>query len=225
MRENLRSRKCNIYLDTIAVTNERKRAEVFSREISWDIWQVLREAGARGMTAKEIATAFRITPANVKPERYKYPISTIYQALDTLENLDLVESTTRATLPWGHPLKGERKRIGRDRGGRPLKVYTSTIIDSPANFVEEGFLDKLWIVLEKYVPQIKENWIGLLENIMNEFNNSGLKDLLPQDEIHEMCGLSHEGIEFLRAISFGILQFIEDGEDWENFARKHRIMK
>jgi hypothetical protein len=52
------------------------------------------------------------------------------------------------------------------------------------------------------------------------FNNSELKDLLPQDEIHEMCDMSHEGFGFLSAISFGILQFIEDGKDWEDFAPK-----
>jgi hypothetical protein len=221
-------RKCNTYLDTIPVTSERKLAEVFSREISWDIWQVLREAGARGMTAKDVVRAFRTTPENVKQEGYKYPVSTIYQALDTLEKMGCVESTTRAVSAWGHPSREEKERRSRvgAHGGRPQKVYTAAILNNPGDPVAGDFLDKLWPVLEKHVPEIKERWIELLEKIMNEFNDAELKNFLPEDEIHEMCGLNHEGYEFIRAVSYGILQFIEDEvKEWEEFARKHRIVK
>lgn len=218
-------RKCNIYLDTVAVSEERTIAEIYSREISWDIWRVLKEAGAKGMTAKEIAENFRVTPAGVKPERFKYPMSTIYQALDNMKKAALVESTSRAVLPWGRPPKEAKKRVGRDRNGRPLTVYTLDIADEPMDYVDKDFYDALEPVLEKYVPQIEEAWMAIMEKIMLEFSNDELKEFLPQDEIHPNCDLSHEGVEFLRAISYGILQFIEERSAWEDFAIKHKIMK
>jgi hypothetical protein len=219
------SRKCNMYIDTIPISFERKRAAVFSKEITWDIWQALLEAGAKGMTVKEILDKFRIDSANPRQPKYKYPKSTIYQALDAMEKIDCIESTTRAVLPWGHPPRGERARIGRDGGGRPMKVYTAAILNSPGNVIEENFYDKLLPVLERCVPEIKEKWFQLLDKILSEFESQDLKAFLPQDDIHEMCGYSHEGIEFLRAVSYGIIQFIEDQTEWENFARKHKIMR
>ena len=220
-------RRCNIYIDVIPVA-DKKMAEAFSREISWDIQEVVRKAGTRGMTAKEIAESFRITPKNVKPKRYKYPISTIYQALDILERERCLESTTRARSRWGHPsarAQKEKARISGDRG-RPRKVYTACMLIIPRYLVEEDFLERIWPVLEKHVPDISKKWMEILRKIVSEFNSEHLKDYLPQDEIHGMCGESHEGMEFLRAISFGILQYIEEEVDgWKTFARKNRFMK
>jgi hypothetical protein len=212
-------------MDAILISSNRKRAAVFSKEITWDIWQALLEAGSKGMTVKEIMEKFRISSANTRLLKYKYPKSTIYQALDAMEKIDCVESTTRAVLPWGHPSRGERARIGRDSGGRPLKVYTAAMLNAPGNLIEENFSDKLIPVLKKCVPEIKEKWFQLMDKILSEFESPDLKAFLPKDDMHEMCGYSHEGIEFLRAVGYGIIQFIEDQEEWENFARKHKLMR
>ena len=219
-------RKCNLYFDSLIVEEEdRKTAEAFSREISWDIWRVLREAGARGMTAGEIAEALKTVSVEHESAGYKYPRSTIYQALDTLENIGFIESTTRGRLPWGRPITGERKRIGRDRGGRPLKVYTANLQDATA-LLSQDFAEELQPVIEKHAQEIKVKWMTLLESIIVEFkSDKDLSDFLPKDGIHERCGFSHEGYEFLEAVSLGFLAFIEEQPEWKEFARKNNIIK
>jgi len=224
MRKTLSERKCNIYYDVYV--RGMKDAQIFSREISRDILNVVRQAGAMGTTAKEIRGKFRLTPESIKPARYKYPISTIYQALDDLEQTEWIRGTTRPTLPWGRPPYGERERIGRDqeRGGRPLKIYTFNLHLSPVDIIDEEFYECIEPMLKKHVTEIKKIWIEILQKIIDEIGSGNLKKFLPQDEIQE-CGLSHEGYEFLTAISLGMLGVLEGEEEWKDFARKNKIMK
>jgi len=224
MRKTSSERQCNIYYDIYL--REMKDARIFSREISWDIMNVVRHAGARGTTAREIRDEFRLTPKGVKPVRYKYPMSTIYQALDNLEQTDWIRGTTRPTLPWGRPPRGESKRIGRnqERGGRPLKIYTFGLHLSPTIIVEDWFYEGIEPILKKYMPEIKKAWVEILQKIIDEMSNKDLKGFLPQDEIQE-CGFSHEGYEFITAISLGILNALEEEEEWKDFAKRNNIMK
>jgi hypothetical protein len=205
-------RKCNIYYDIWI--NNKTDAKIFSREISWDIIETVRKSGAKGITAKEIS------------EEYKYPIKTIYQALNSLENSGWIDSTTRHTLHWGRSPAGERQRVGRDtiRGGKPREIYRLARHLTPTDLLDEEFSEEIAVLLKKCVKDIKEVWIGALQKIINEIGTEDFKKFLPLDEIQE-CDTNHEGYEFLTAISLGLLRFTEDEEEWKNFARKNKIIK
>lgn len=194
---------------------------MFSREVSLDIIDAVRDAGARGISAKGIREEYMLAPG-----RHKYPMSTIYQALSGLEQSEWIKSTTRPILRWGRPPKGETERIGRDRvrGGKPLKIYTLGRHLTPIDLLDEEFTEDIAQLLKKHVEELKEVWTDTLQRIINEIGTGDLRRLLPQDEIQE-CGFSHEGYEFLTAISLGILKFIEDEDEWKALARKNKIIK
>jgi hypothetical protein len=64
-----------------------------------------------------------------------------------------------------------------------------------------------------------------LENIVSAYQTDDLKKFFPQDAIHEACKRSHEGMEFLYAISLELISKILNGKDFEELARRHKFMK
>ncbi len=79
--------------------------------------------------------------------------------------------------------------------------------------------------MEKNVNELREKWLSILEKIVSTYQTDDLKKFFPQDTIHEKCGCSHEGSEFLHAISLGLLEKILNGKDFDELARRHKFMK
>jgi hypothetical protein len=75
------------------------------------------------------------------------------------------------------------------------------------------------------VDELGEKWLTILEKIVSAYKTHSLKKFFPQDAIHEECGHSHEGFEFLYAISLELRREILHGKDFEQLARKHKFMK
>ncbi len=67
--------------------------------------------------------------------------------------------------------------------------------------------------------------MSVLEKIVSAYETDELKKFLPQDAVHEECGYSHEGLEFLYAISLELLGRILNGKDFEDLARRHKFKK
>jgi hypothetical protein len=91
-----------------------------------------------------------------------------------------------------------------------------------------GFIDSLDPLLEdmkKDVDTLRKNWLSTLEKIVSAYQKDDLKKFFPQDAIHEKCGYSHEGTEFLYAISLELLSEILNGKDFDELARRHKFMK
>jgi len=219
MRKTSLDRKCNTYINTFILSL--MDAQIFSREISWDILDVVRKAGARGIPAKGIREELE------QEGVHKYPMSTIFQALEELEHMEWVGSTTRPfpSLHRGRPSEVEiieKKKKPQERGGRPSKVYTSRIW-SPISIINDEFLDEARPILEKNIAEIKEPWLQLLQKIVDQIKDAK-PTLFPQDPIHPDCGLSHEGYEFLMAVSWGVLSILEDEKEWKDLARKNKFM-
>lgn len=70
-----------------------------------------------------------------------------------------------------------------------------------------------------------EKWLSVLDKIASTYQTDDLKKFFPQDAIHEACGRSHEGLEFLYAISLALLLKVLEGKHFEDLARKHRFME
>lgn len=210
--------ECYIYLPSIPVES-REQAMMLASEVCWDTIEVLRKRGIRGMTAKEIQE-------ELKPKGY--PQSTIYAALTQLERAAWIHSR-RPTFKWGRRGLKERvleKRVGRDRvrGGRPRKVYRVHEMWG-VNF-DDDFAESLDPIVEKYMPQLKETWIKILDNIIQEYRTAEkLKKFYPKDEICPDCNFEHDAYEFLTAISFGMVRSIENQKEWEELAKKHGFLK
>lgn len=94
---------------------------------------------------------------------------------------------------------------------------------------DEEFINSLDPVLEemkKNVDELGQKWLSVLEKVISAYQtDEDLKKFFPQDAIHEECGFSHEGREFLHAISLELLWNILDSKDFEELARRHKFKK
>jgi len=210
--------KRHIYLTSIPV-DSREQAMMLASEVCWDIIEVLRKCGIRGMTAKEILE-------ESKPKGY--PQSTIYAALTQLERAAWITSR-RPAFRWGRRGPEEKvleKRLGRDepRGGRPRKIYR--LHEMWGVSFDDDFAESLDPIVKKHTPQLKEIWFRILDNIVEEYKTTEkLREFYPKDDICPDCNLEHDAHEFLTAISFGIVNFLEGEKEWEEIAKKYGFMK
>lgn len=203
------SRKVNKYFVTIPVSNWQS-AELLGSETNWKILEVLRDVGINGLSAKEIS------------EKIRVPKSSVYSILSKLAAANWVESTMRRPH-WGRPSKKAKPRLR----GKPTKIFIQNVPWGYSQFDEE-FIDSLDPILKdlkKNVDELREKWLSTLEKIVSAYQTDDLKKYFPQDAIHEECGHSHEGYEFLDAISLDLLWTILDGKDFEELARRHKFMK
>jgi hypothetical protein len=96
------------------------------------------------------------------------------------------------------------------------------------NEFDRDFGESLDLVLEhmeKDVGDLGSKWSKVLENVALAYQKDELKKFFPQDAIHEKCGCSHEGMEFLYAISLELIGRLFDSKDFEQLARRYKFMK
>jgi len=201
-------RKVNKYFVTIPVFDW-QMAKLLGSETNWKVLEILRDVGMEGLSAEEISKKIRV------------PKSSVYNILSKLAAAGLAESTMRRPH-WGHPSKEAKKRFG----GKPTRVFIANVPWGESAFDEE-FIESLDPVLEdieKNVDELREKWLTVLEKIVSEYKTDNLKKFFPQDAIHEGCGRSHEGLEFLYAISLELISKIFKGKDFDELARRHKFM-
>lgn len=203
------SRKVNRYFVTIPVSKW-QIAKLLGSETNWKILEVLRDVGQQGLSVEEIS------------EKIKVPISSVYSILSKLAAADLVESTMRRPS-WGRPSRGTTQRFG----GKPTRVFIQSAPWGNNQFDEEFIksLDPVLEGMEKNVIELEEKWLSVLDKIVSTYQNDYLKKFFPQDAIHEACGRSHEGDEFLYAISLALLSKMMESRQFEDLAKRHGFMK
>jgi hypothetical protein len=204
------NRKVNKYFVARPVSTWQS-AKLLGSETNWKVLETLRDVGVEGLSAEEIS------------KRIGVPKSSIYSILNKLEAADWVESSMRR-LPWGRPQKEAKQRFG----GKPTKVFIEKILYWDVGECDEDFansLDGVLTAMGKDMDELKEKWLSILEKITSTYQTGDLKEFFPQDRIHEDCGLSHEGVEFLYAISSELLRKILENDKFEEFGRKHKFMK
>ncbi len=199
----------NKYFVTIPVFNW-QNAKLLGSETNWKILEVLRDVGIDGLSADEISKKINV------------PISSVYSILSKLAAAELVESTVRRPSV-GRPSKEEKQRFE----GKPTRVFMENVPWGRSEFDEE-FIESLIPVLEdmdKNVDELRKKWLSILERILSAYQADNLKNFFPQDAIHEACGHSHEGYEFLDAVSLALLWKILDGKDFDELAIKYKFRK
>jgi transposase len=203
------SRKVNKYFVARPVSSW-EDAKLIGSETNWRILETLRDAGVSGLSVEEVSKSIEV------------PKSSVYSILNKLEAGGWVESSIRR-LHWGRPKKEAKQRFG----GKPTKVFIEKIFWG-VDECDEDFASSLESVLRamgKDVDELKIKWLSILEKITSAYQTTELEEFFPHDQIHEECGESHEGIEFLYAISSELLRRILKGEKFSEFARKHKFMK
>lgn len=203
------TRRVNKYLLTVPVSDWQTAKDLGS-ETSWRILEELRNVGIEGLSADAIS------------EKIGVPVSTVYSNLSKLASAQWVESTTRR-LPWGRPSRNTKKRSR----GKPTRVFIQKLPWGNSEFDCE-FMNTLETVIENMkneVDELREKWLSILEKIIARYKTNELDKFYPQEPVHETCGHSHEGMEFIDAVSLSILWEILSGKDFDAFARKYKFMK
>jgi predicted ArsR family transcriptional regulator len=103
------TRKVNRYLISIPIVDIHE-AKILGSDTNWNIINVLRDAGAEGLSAEQISKEIRV------------PIHSVYGDLKQLQAAGLIEGTIRRPS-WGRPPKETKQRSG----GKPTKIYTENI--------------------------------------------------------------------------------------------------
>jgi hypothetical protein len=203
-------RKVNRYFITIPIFNI-KEAKYLGSETNWEIMEVLRDAGVKGLSAEEISKKIEI------------PTQSVYGTLSKLEAADLIEGSIRRTH-LGRPTKEETKKRS---SGKPTKVFTENIPWGYSGIDEEfeESLNPLLTNMDQNIDEIRQKWLPILDRIVSTYETGKLKKFFPQDEIHEQCGCNHEATEFLHAISLSLLWKILEGKEYDELAKRHKFMK
>ncbi len=203
------SKKINKYFVAIPVADW-QTAKMLGSETNWKILELLREAGIEGMSAQEIAKCAEI------------PISSVYAVLNELTAADFVESKIRRQA-WGRPPK-EAKQRSSDRG-KPASAYIQEAPWGDSIFDAE-FDESMNYVLqhsEKEVTELKEKLLSFLDKAVPMYQaDDQLEKFFPQDKIHE-CGESHEGMEFLNAVTIKAIYEIYKSKEFSELATKYKF--
>lgn len=188
-----------------------ENAQLLGSETNWKILEILREVGTQGLSAEEIS------------KKVSVPISTVYNVLSKLQAAHWVQSGLRRPQ-WGRPSKEANKR----RTGKPTKIYIGNYFVGDYQFDQdfEESLEDVFGRLKEDMEKLKKGWLSVLEKIVSIYeNDERLKKFFPHDPIHEECGKSHEGDEFLVASSFALLYEMLSSKEYDELERNHKFMK
>jgi hypothetical protein len=171
-----------------------REAQAFSRPKVWDIYEYVRRAGGRGVSADEISESLDV------------PRTDTYNALKALAHLGYLFIS-----PRDRRSRGERKRR-----------YVCEKIPWSKYLIEKEVVSSL--ADSDAVRSQVENLKGFLFNGLLQVYDAMAKDhkdLLPlpsQERFCPKCGTSHEALEFFHAIVIGLLSAaMDDTEAFREF--------
>ena len=193
------SRTPKSYLTHIPVRSPLE-ADALSKESTWNILRLVRQAGAQGASADEFVKSLRLPP------------SAVYSTLKELRRLEFV-----SVLPHENKRKGERKR----RFVCERTTWGKYRIDG-------AFLDA--INYEGITEQVTEGLGGALSQVLGRlFDEFGkrprLLQYLPVAEegrICPICGRNHEASDFAFAVVLAALDaYITESAAFLGLLRKN----
>ena len=170
--------------------------------------------GVKGLSAKQIQESL---------SHKQYPLSTIYNYLRQLETSMWVHSSRPISdeKQWCRPKKDYKP--SKERRRKPRKVYYESI---PIRFsFEDSFLESLIPILERNLNELKESWFNTLNKIVEEYQSVDLKKFYPVGKICTNCWMNHEAFEFLRALSYAIIDYFEEEEEYKELIRNHKFIE
>ncbi|TET19288.1 ArsR family transcriptional regulator [Candidatus Bathyarchaeota archaeon] len=195
-----KEKKMNRYFLSIPVTDYREARALGSRT-NWEIIEALRDAGSAGLTAKEMMKQLNLSK------------NTVYGAIKFLEGPSQDASWVESRRPpKKHPGKKKTEEKYREVivHGKPERIEligTATRIyveEVPfgQSFVAQDFTDAIDPIIEKAVSELKEKWAQTIDLVIEECKKGDKKRFFPDhDRPCDICGVKHEAVEFLQAIS------------------------
>ena len=195
-------KETNRYFNSIPVTDS-KEARALGSRTNWEVIEALRDVGSKGLTAKEIMKELGVSK------------NTVYSALKFLEAPSGYYSWVSSRRPPRHPGKKKENEKYRkiitdedtvakiELAGTATRIYVEEIPWGRAS-VDEDFAHAINPVIEKGVLELKERYAKIIEMAIEEIKKKEKVKFFPNlDEREcEFCGVKHEAMEFVEAISY-----------------------
>jgi hypothetical protein len=190
------------YIETKYTIEERSDVSFLQNLNNWKIAEAIMEAGTRGITSKKLSEELGIS-------------------------YNIVADTTRqlAQLEWivSEPPK---KRVGRPKSTeklefrKPANLHHWNLLNPYAPQIEETFRDYCFKTFNDHAGDLKA-FVHLFDSIILETKSS--ERFYPTETIHEECGWSHEGLEFIRGLMYALAEWLESDSDYQAVLKKYKI--
>lgn len=169
-----------------------REAKVLSKPSSWEILDVVRNAGVQGTSASDITKILNL------------PQSDVYASLK-----ELLEIQSIAQLPKDMKPRDERKR---------LYVFEKTTmrkydVDKKLALVTRELYEG------NELEGLRVPFFAMLAMVHDELQSRGLKDTLPskgEEWFCQQCEANHQALEFFQAIALAIVRTLMDDSDHFN---------
>ena len=179
------------YLHHYPVSSLRE-AKILSKPSSWEILDVVRNAGVQGTSASDITRILNL------------PQSDVYASLK-----ELLEIQSIAQLPKDMKPRDERKR---------LYVYEKTTmrkydVDKKLALVTRELYEG------NELESLRVPFFAMLAMVHDELQSRGLKDTLPsrgEEWFCQQCEANHQAVEFFQAIALAIVRTLMDDSNHFN---------
>lgn len=192
----------NSYYDHIAVGSPQE-ASIFSNEYTWTILDVLRKAGSKGLTAKEVHDRVQREMGS------SVSSSKVYSLLKRLYQEEWIHRYYDPTV------QAQRNAIGLIWGG--------IIVDD--NFYEAVKSKTLLYAKSRLFPVLFEYILKTMEEFKSDEKT---KKWLPGSghaENCKRCHSSHEAEEFFSSLLDSITSEFQESEEFQKFMRKNKFIE
>ena len=190
------------YFETKFVIGDRTVAEFLQNRNNWDIVNAIIDAGIDGITSKELSKSLKINYKTVA---------------DTTKHLSQMEYIIS---------EPPKKKVGRPSKEQPMRDFRKPAYLHVWNYprsiepiIEEEFEKYCTNIINKYTDQFK-TFVSVINQIIIEMKDS---EFYPKEKIHDECGWSHEGYEFIKAIQFTLMDCLEDNSDFQAILKKKNL--
>ncbi len=197
--------KPNQYFITKFAVEDPNEAELLQTRHVWDIMDVIRDAGAEGITSKKIS------------EQLNLPYPTVADLTKRLTHVRWIISEPPQRI-LGRPRKGKERREFR----KPSKVHSLKLgLHMPEVWDEFYEFCKDRFGVSKYAEQVRPICL-VVDNVLTEVQAN--PRFAPKEPIHDDCGASHDGYECVSAILSNLVKWLlEDSEEFRNILIKHKL--
>jgi hypothetical protein len=192
------------YFETRFAVGDRGIAEFLQNRNNWEIVNAIMDAGVRGTTSKQLAEQLDI-------------------------NCKVVTEITRhlAQMEWTTSESPKRK-LGRPRKEtqrpklldfrKPSLVHVWASLDSFEPQLDEEFRDYCAKILDNHVDAFGE-FLAALDRIVAEMKQS---KFYPREPVHD-CGWSHDGYEFIKALLYEVVAWLESNARFQAVMKKYEL--
>jgi hypothetical protein len=193
------------YFETRFIVGDRTTAEFLQNRNNWKITNAIIDAGAEGITSGELS------------ERLNTNYKVVTEVTKQLAHMRWItsEPVERPEPKRGRPPTGAPARKFR----KPPYLHVWNELDSFEFALDEEFVEHCEKLFDSHVNEFGQ-FVAAIDEIIAQTKSS--ERFYPKEPIH-ICGWSHEGHEFVRALLQAFTVWLNSNTQFQDVLKKYRI--